>query len=252
MKSKPTFQDWALAGGSVIFVVMGLIILSTDLNLGITTIAFFGVCALIHIRTVLRKLRYGRLQKGVVNVTGGVPITPSRAKLFTVGAIALGLGAILIVFDEESPVLIQACAWFIALVGFAVLAALATGLLPGQYIQFDVEGMTFGYRQWSVLVPWERISHVCGGEWTNNPALFIWFHSPDDLEVTPASKEESFLRLVGQNRAWIGADMFLMTEQYGIDLPILVQAMERYILHPDSRTELRRQNRKQLKMSALR
>jgi hypothetical protein len=252
MKSKPTFQNWALAAVSVMFVVMGLIILSTDINLGITTIALFGVCALVHIRNVLRKLRYGRLQKGVVNVTGGVPITPSCAKVFTAGAIALGLGAILIVFDNGSPVLIQACAWLIALVGFAVLAALAAGLIPGQYFQFDVEGMIFGYRQWSVFVPWDRISYVYGGEWASNPTLFIWFHSTEDSRVTPASKVGSFLKLVDQNRAWIGADMFLMTEQYGIDLPILVQAMERFISHPASRAELTRHNHKQLKMSAFR
>ena len=239
MTSKPTFRDWALAGIGIVFVLMGLVILPSDLNTGITTIAFFGACAWVSVGNLVRKLRYGRLRVRNVTVTGGVPIRPSRSKGIAFGGVLLGLGLVLIIFDPGHPFLMRVIAWLIAVTGGCVLAAVATGFFPGQYMQFDPAGLTLGYRGWSVLIPWDGISRAATGEVSGNPALFLWLESPEAFEVKPAAKQRGFLKQIGQWRGWIGADMVLLTTHYDMDLPVLAAAIDRFRTDFSSRAELK-------------
>jgi len=92
-------------------------------------------------------------------------------------------------------------------------------------------------------VPWDGIASVSAGEFHHNPAVFI---SLRDLGVVIAQLPQSgqqVMRHLRANLQWIGVPIMLMTSQYGMDLPVLMAALERYIADPSARTEL---SRKQL------
>ncbi|MYN17416.1 hypothetical protein GTP81_11690 [Rugamonas sp. FT107W] len=238
MNSKPGIRDWALAAIGIMFVVMGLVILPHDLNTGVTTIAFFGACAAAGIATIVRKLRYARQSVQGVTVVGGVRIRPSRLRLALFGGGLLGLGAVLLAFSPAAPDLVWYSFWVIAGAGALVLAGVATGLLPNQYIEFTPEGLMFGFRGWAVLLPWDRIARVAAGELHRNPALLLRLDGPETFQVTPPAKQKKFLKYVDQCRGWVGADMFLMTTHFGIDLPLLVAAIGRYMEDREARAGL--------------
>jgi len=238
MNSKPSIRDWALAAIGIMFVVMGLVILPHDLNTGVTTIAFFGACAAAGIATIVRKLRYARQSVQGITVVGGARIRPSRLRLALFGGGLLGLGVVLLVFSPAAPALVWYSFWVIAGAGALVLAGVATGLLPNQYIEFTPEGLMFGFRGWAVLLPWDRIARVAAGELHRNPALLLRLDGPETFQVTPPSKQKKFLKYVDQCRGWVGADMFLMTTHFGIDLPLLVAAIGRYMEDREARAGL--------------
>lgn len=229
MHSKPGIRDWALAVIGTMFVVMGLVILPKDLNAGVTTIAFFGACAAVGIANIVRKRRYARQSVEDITVAGGARIRPSRLRLALFGGGLLGLGVVLLVFSPPAPDLVRYSFWVIAGTGVLVLAGVATGRLPSQYIEFTPDGLVLGYRAWTVLLPWDRIARVGAGELSSNPALLLWLDQPETFQVTPHDKQGKFLKYVAQCRGWVGADMFLVTTHFGIDLPILVGAIGRYV-----------------------
>ena len=238
MDIKPSLQDWALAAIGTMFVLMGLVILPHDLNTGVTTIAFFGVCAAVGINTIVRKRRYARQRVDGIEVVGGVRIRPSRLRLVSFGCLLLALGVVLLVFSPAAPYLVWLSFWLIAGVGALMLVGVAVGYLPNQYIEFRPDGLVLGYRSWTVLLPWERIERVSAGEMHSNPVLLLSLDAPETCDVTPPAKLGKFLKYVGQSRGWIGADIFLMTTHFGIDLPVLVGAVSRYAADPVARAEL--------------
>lgn len=238
MDTKPSLQDWALTAIGIMFVLMGLVILPRDLNIGVTTIALFGVCAAVGINTIVRKRRYARQRVDGIQVVGGVRIRPSRLRLALFGGMLLGLGIVLVVFSSTAPYLIWLSFWVIVGVGALMLVGVAVGYLPNQYIEFRPDGLVLGFKSWTVLLPWDRIARVSAGEMQRNPVLLLSLDAPETCDVTPPAKLGKFLKYVGQSRGWIGADIFLMTTHFGIDLPVLVGAISRYVEDPAARAEL--------------
>ncbi|MQA41571.1 hypothetical protein [Rugamonas aquatica] len=238
MDTKPSLQDWALAAIGVLFMLIGVVLLWHDLNTAVTTIAFAAALAAVGISTIARKRRYGRQKVADVQVVGGVRIRPSRLRLALFGGGVFGLGAVMLGFSSEAPFLILLCYWVIAGTGALMLVGLAVGYLPSQYIEFTPAGLVLGVRSWTVLLPWDQIERVSAGEMQRNPVLLLSLDAPETLDVTPPAKLEKFLKYIGQSRGWTGADIFLMTTHFGIDLPVLVSAISRYAADPAARAEL--------------
>jgi uncharacterized membrane protein len=237
---KPGMRDWALLGIGVTFVLTGLLVLPSNPNVGIVTIAFFGPCAMVFATSIVRKFRFRRLRALRVEIIGGVPIRPSRATVFVFGASLAMMGIVLVAFGRSYGIVFWALAWLIAIAGFATLLGLAAGWLPVGYLQFDPPGITIGRRGWAYTVPWDCISGISAGEYHDNAALFIWLDHPDAISAHPPERKGQVLKHLARNARWIGAPIMLMTSQYGMDLPLLVNAMERYITSPSARTELSR------------
>jgi hypothetical protein len=238
MNGKPSFRDWALAAVGIMFALMGFFILPDNRDLGISTIALFGVGATMSVSRVVRKLRHARQHIGSVQVIGGTRIVASRLRMASVGATCLVLGAILIIFDH-APLYIRFFYWLIAGAGLALLSMFALGIGgAGAYLEFKPAGLVLGYRSWAALLAWDRIARISTGELHKNEALFLWLDSPEVLQVTPHEKHDKFIKYVRQCRAWIGSDILIMPTQYGIDSQVLFAALTRYMKDAEARAEL--------------
>lgn len=225
MNYKPGFRDWALAGISLAFVLIGLIILPSNRNVGITTLAFFGACAIVAVAQLRRKLRHGRMNIVSVDVVEGFRLQRSKRKVAALGAGLTALGVILLVFSPDAPVYVLVCYWVIAVAGGLVLVALASGKFPTQILEFQSEGLLFENGKWSVLLPWNQIVEASAGEMHGNPALLMSFDFAQAPRVSPPGMQEQFLKYIAQCRTWAGVDFFMLTTHYDVDLPVLVAAI---------------------------
>jgi hypothetical protein len=223
---------------SVAFAAVGLVGLLDDPRVGVPTLAFFGACATLAGRTVLRKRRFARLRLISVEIVGGVPIRPSRAYL-TVFALALSsLGTVLLVYWRGAPVVVLISVWIMAGAGALLLLGLVTGQLPVGFLQFDPAGLTVGRRRDAFTVPWDSIAAVSPGEFHDNPVLFLSLQDTSLVIVTPPHARPRVIASLISNRKWVGAHVMIMSSHYAIDLPFLVTAIERYISDPHARDGL--------------
>lgn len=235
---KVTFTDWLLALIGLLFILVGLVIIQKDFKAGITTLSFFGVCFAVFVHTILRKLRLQRQSPLTVAVVGGVPIRPSRLRAGMFGLGLVGLGGTLALFRPGDSLIFLGCALLMVAVGGVIVVGLVTGFLPKSYLQFDPPGITFGYWGGKVTIPWSAITEVARGEIHGNQAVFIGVVN-EAVTAEPPSYLAKVQKKMASSRAWTGADFVIMNSLYGIDAPILVAAMERYITSPEARTELR-------------
>jgi hypothetical protein len=93
---------------------------------------------------------------------------------------------------------------------------------------------------WAYTIPWDGISRIGASEFHDNAALLIWLHHADVVNAHPPERKNQVVKHLASNLRWVGAPVMLLTSQYRMDLPLLVQALERYITDPSARTELSR------------
>ncbi len=144
----------------------------------------------------------------------------------------------LIVFGGSYPPLFRAIAWLVAGVGLALLAATAAGWLPAGYLRFDPEGFTVAHRSWRYTIPWDAVAELGPGELYDNPVLCLWLRDFGAVRVEPSSFEMRARKQFASNERWTGAHVVIMTPQYGLELPLLVSALRRYVEAPSSRAAL--------------
>src|SRR5215510_4803017 len=207
---RPGIKDWALLVINIVFVALSFFILPHERDVGIVTLAFFGPCLIVTIGTVLRKFRFRRFRALKAEIVGGVPIRASRAQALAAALMLLLMGTIIVL----------------------------CGLVPNDYVRFDPEGITFSRARYSYTVPWDSIAQVRAGQMHNNPALFIWLHGYDRVTVQPREKRDRVLKSFAWGTGWAGAPIMLLPSRYGIDLPMLMLALERYLTEPNARSEL--------------
>jgi hypothetical protein len=235
---KPGVKDWALLAINIVFVALGLFILLHERDVGIVTLAFFGPCLIVSGGAVLRKLRFRRFRALKAEIVGGVPIRASRAQALATGLVLLLMGVIIVLFGRSYPLIMWMLAWLCALIGGALTIAVLSGLIPNDYLKFDPEGITFGRARYSYMVPWDTIAQVSTGHVHNNPALFISLHGYEGVTVHPREKRDQVLKSFAWGTGWAGAPIMLLPSRYGIDLPMLMLALERYLTEPTARREL--------------
>jgi hypothetical protein len=239
--ARPGFRDWMLLGIGVTFVLCGLIpLFNGALNVGIVTITLFGLCTATSAASIIRKLRFRRPHPLQVELVGGIPIRPSRVYYFTACAAITVVGVVVIVFGREYPDLFWYMGWPLAIGGCVMLFGLAIGRLPIGHLQFDPPGITISRGSWAYTIPWDGISKIGRGELSSHAALFIWPHHEDVVNVFPPERKGKLIRLFAQNLQWAGAPVIILPSRYGMDLPLLIQALDRYITIPSARTELSR------------
>jgi hypothetical protein len=235
---KPGVKDWALLAINIVFVVLGLLILLHERDVGIVTLAFFGPCLIVSGGTVLRKFRFRRFRALKAEIVGGVPIRASRTQALTTALVLLLMGTIIVVFGRSYPLIMWLLAWLTALIGGGLTIAVLLGLIPNDYFKFDPEGITFARARYSYMVPWDNIAQVSTGHVHDNPALLISLHGYEGVTVHPREKRDRVLKSFAWGTGWAGAPIMLLPSRYGIDLPMLMLALERYLTEPTARSEL--------------
>jgi hypothetical protein len=234
----PRIKDWALLAINIVFVAAGLFILPHKSDVGIVTLAFFGPCLIVTVGTVLRKFRFCRFRALKAEIVGGVPIRASRAQALATALVLTLMGVIIVLFGRSYGLIFWTLAWLIALIGGALMIAVLCGLIPNDYLKFDPEGITFSRARYSYMVPWDNIARVSAGHMHDNPTLFIWLHDYNRVTVQPSEKKAQVLKSFAWGTGWAGAPIMLLPSRYGIDLPPLMLALERYLTEPTARNEL--------------
>ena len=222
---------------NMVFVVIGVLVLRSNPDVGIVTIAFFGSGAVLAASIIIRKRRSAPKAERVM-LTGGVPIRPSRVLIGGLGAWLAVLGVILTVFGWSYGLVFRCLSIASLIFGCYLLAAVLIGWLPNTYLQFDVSGITFGYRGFSYVVAFDNIADLAVAEMNRNPFLLIRLHRPDDIAVTPPARHVAAIKRIARSEALMGAHIAIPAQQYLMDPALLAQAIARYISEPSSRSEL--------------
>lgn len=235
----PSLRDWALLAINIVFVAGGLAILPSDRDTGIVTLAFFGSCLAVTVATLWRKHRYRRYSPGKVEVVGGTPIRPKVGVMLGLGVWMLALGTVLVIYGQHYPLAFRVLSGFVAVAGAVLLLLALSGQWPGGWLQFDPDVLTIAQRGFAVRLPWHDIVAVVEGDYETNPLLLIAVADVTALEVVPSEARAKALRTIGRTRGTMGADFAIMTTHYGIDLPVLADAVRRYAGDATARRELR-------------
>jgi len=235
---RPGVKDWALLAINVIFVALGLLLLLHKSDVAIVTLALFGPCLIVTVSGVLRKFRFRRFRALKAEIVGGVPIRPTRTQPLSIALVLTLMGVVVVLFGRSYGLIFWSLAWAMALIGCALTIAVLSGLIPNDYLKFDPEGITFARARYSYMVPWESIAQVSAGHIYDNPALFIWLRDHSGVTVHPSEKRARVLKSFATGMTWAGAPIALLPSRYGIDLPVLVLALERYLTEPTARSEL--------------
>ena len=236
----PSRRDWAMLVTSGVFVAMGLLLLTHKPRVAIVTLALFGGCFALAARHVLEKRRFSQYRPTRVEIAGGVPLRPSRGRALLLGVSVLFIGSIALLFADDAPWHVRACFWLMVLAGGVLSVLVAAGKAPAGFVQLDPLGISFGERGYALFVPWNAIETVAMGEVSHNPALFLRLSRPQDVRAVPAEAAPRVARLIHTNLTWFGAHVAFITSLYGLDLPLVAQAFERYVRDPEARAELGR------------
>ena len=106
-------------------------------------------------------------------------------------------------------------------------------------MQFDPDHLTIGQRGWLARIPWDAIVGLHEGELQSNPVLFIVVDDPGSLTLEPPSAAPKAMKSIARSRRLMGADFAIMSAHYGVDLPVLSDAIARFTNEPAARKELR-------------
>lgn len=234
----PGARDYVLLAIGVAFVACGLFLLPRKPDTAIPCLAFSGACTVFAVGNVVRKRRAARLRPLSVEIVGGTPIRPLKSRVAGLSALLLGLGSILLAYWRSGPVLVLVCLVVMIVVGLLLAAGLATGRLPVGFLMFDPEGLTIGQRRDTFMVPWDAIGGLAPGELHDNPVLLLRVADLASIRVDPPDARARVVARLSSNVAWIGAHVMVMTSHYGIELPLLVSAIERYVADPGQRRQL--------------
>ena len=234
----PGIMEWFVLGASLVFVVIGVTAMRGRSDVAVPTIAFFGVCGAMAAATIVRKRRFARLELHRVEIVGGTPIRPSVAQHVTIAVTVLALGLVFLVFPVSAPAEIVIGAVILVVVGAGLVIALVTRRLPVGFLQFDPGGLTIGQRPWSFTIPWDSVAAVGSGELYDNPVLLLSLRDPSEVIAHPSEAHARIVKSLRSSRASVGAHDMIMTSLYGIDLPFLVTAIERYVADPEARKGL--------------
>jgi len=230
-----TTQDWALAAISLLFTLAGLFIVGRDFSTGVVTLVLFGLGLVHAVSVILRKRRAQRRRALTAGVIGGVPIRQSRTRMALLGGALLAIGVTHIAFTTRA---VQVVLGGLLLgIGVAVVIAVVLGRLSGDYLQFDPAGITFGQPRGKAIVPWDAVTRVAAGELVDNPVVLVSVDAQAVVAAPPAHLP-ALLRQMARCRGGPGADFVLMTASYGIDAPVLLAALQRYVSQPAARGEL--------------
>lgn len=234
----PGLKDWALVAVGLAAMAAGLLMLRREPMVAVGIIALFGAVAALGLLTVVRKLRFARLRPLSVEIVGGVPLRPSRLYTVLLGGGVAGVGFAIVPWGLTGPVVLLACAAVMILAGGFLLGGVAMGKLPVGLLQFDEDGLTVGQRTSTFTIGWDNVLGVWPGDFHDNAVLLLSVRELGALAVRPPEAKARTIARLRLDERVVGAHVMILTGSYGIDLPLLVTAIERYVSDPASRAGL--------------
>ena len=237
-RPKPSLYDWSLLAIGTTFVAIGVVLLPSQPDVAIVTLALFGSCTALFAWQIWRKLRYRKFSASRVSVVGGIPIRPSKVFGWGLALWLIALGLTLYIFGTNYPAPFRWLSLAVTAAGSAVLLAVITGRFPSGYLQFDPDGLTIDHRRWRARIPWSAISEVIEAEINSNPVLLIAVNDLKAVTIEPPQAAETASNTITKNRSWLGTEFFVMASHYLIDLPTLSATVRRYAHEPSARAEL--------------
>ena len=234
----PTLKDWALLTIGLVFVALGVAMARVRPAAGVGTIVFFGACAAVGWMNVVRKRRFARLRPLSVEIVGGVKLRPLRLQAGLLASGILIVGLALLPLGLTAPVAVLVCIVIMIAAGAFVLGGVLMRKLPVGFLQFDERGVTIGQRASSFLIDWDNILAARPGEFHDNAVLLLSVRDLGALVVHPPEAKAKTVARLHSSEVWLGAHVMIMTGTYGIDLPLLAAAVERYVSDPNSRRGL--------------
>lgn len=236
----PSWNDWLHVVLNGLFVAGGLLMLPSERDVAIVTLAFFGTGLAVSLWRVVTAFRLRRQVFDDVGVVGGVPIRASRRIIFAISLWLTVLGVVLFAFGHDYPLVFRIIAVFMSLAGAGATAYMLLGGGTHGYLQFDSDALTIGEKNWRARVPWNSMAHAAESELYGNPAVILWV-ADEDVVIEPPSHRESALHTIAKTRAlYSGASFVLPAFRYEIDAPLLLAAVERYRNDETARAELGR------------
>jgi len=236
---QPSASDWALLGVGLVFAAIALFMLGARRDGGVVLLAFAIVVCGVATATLLRKYRYRRLLPLRASIAGGVVIRPERWRAVVAAITMLGLGIVIVLFGYDVGRFFQVIGVLLALGGAVLVVLVAVGRLPPGYIRLDPPGLTIGRRGFELLVPWDRITAIASTELHDNPFILLTLDDPTSVAVSPPSARERAIAFLLRNYAWVGAHVALSPASFGMDQPLMFEALKRVISEPSARQELR-------------
>jgi hypothetical protein len=219
-------KDWLLFGTSAAFVAVGAVILPSDPEIGVVTLAFFGSTLAVFLGQIITKMRARRFMADSVTVPAGVVIRPQRRPIVIMGLWLFGLGAVLGLVGVSYPPLFRWLGGVIAVIGAALLAGALSGYLPrASWLRFDPGGLTVGQPDWQIQLPWSQVVTLGESYLHGQPMLLIGVDGIYDLPIVPGKAAQKARKLLARTEDWTGAPIAILTSHYGIDLPVLSQAI---------------------------
>jgi|GEM_PF-4129675 len=199
MHSKSGFIIWSSA---IVCVALAIAALSNTLaqtseaargqSLGILLV--FALAAGTSVWRLIRLYRTAIEVADITQVPFGVPLRPSRSKAMTVAIAMLSIGAMPLITMTTLTPFNRGGAWLLVAGGVGILTAVLARLLPVGQITLRADGLVLAGRGLPVVLPWERISAVEGGEFGGSPAIFLWLERPRRSPCRPPGTRPSCAR----------------------------------------------------------
>ena len=243
MRLGPSFQDWLFASFTALLALCGLLIAWVEgERAGFAVFNFFGACTAVGVWVILRKRRI-RIHAAVkdVKMPGFTPLRARRSSrvAWTARIAAVGFG--MWATGSAFGTVVVAIGAGLAVLGTLLSIGIVLDVLPGPYLQFEPAGLRMGQRRYSFLIEWENMARVAPVEMHSHDHLLVEVHDIDRLHATlhpgPVASDR-LAKLIRSNRTWFGADVAIMTMQYGTDVALLGRAVARYAGNPGCRGEL--------------
>lgn len=229
---------WMLLTINLVFCASSLIIWRTDPRLALVTLTFFGGGAGLFAMVILRKRRERRFKAHFVQVAGGVKIPVMRRRQWMFAVYLMALGGALGLGGVGRSLMICLLGALAGLCGIVLLVVQRSGLLSRSFLLFLPEGLIFGALRYELQLPWDAIREVRPIEYADNPFVGLRFANLDMIQVTPAAQRNLALKHIRETGALMGVDLAVPTQHFGLEVPIFVAALRRYIEEPTSRQEL--------------
>jgi len=233
---------WRIVGFSG-FLLAGLVALPLHRGIGIITIALFGSFALLVAIRVILRLKFFRPAPLRVEIVGGVPIRPSRVIQIVAGIWFIGLGVLMLIFGWPTGYVFDRatayvpCGVAMVILGCYILYGLFTGRLWQRYLQFDPSGITFGRRGYSFTVHWDNIAGITS-KLEPDPVLLTYIRNIDLVSIYPPERRTKAFHILNWDA--LRNPIILNPAQYGMDLKLLMEALDRYFIDPSAREQLSR------------
>lgn len=231
----------AMTAGGVLLICRSR---SAERDNAISITTFFAFLTVFFIASLIEDVRLKRQlkQNAVVSLLPGRRLTTRNWKILGLAASLLVLGAVMGLFTHFNLIL-KFIGWFIAVVG---AASLVLFLWRSSSLAFTQDGVMMSGPGYMRLVRWDNIINLQMVSVGGNPAIGYDVRSleelvpgsaveggPEDREVMKIAKTAAFCSQMH------GCQFYIMPGIYSMDAGYLFRAMERYIVQPDTRQELR-------------